>query len=56
MLGTQTVGALGIVIFAVPAAVSLLVYIVFGITIFIAALSFCYKALAGDPPPTATFE
>jgi len=56
LLGGQTVGALGIIIFAVPAAVSLLVYIVFGITIFIAALSFSYKALAGPLPPTEAFE
>jgi uncharacterized membrane protein YuzA (DUF378 family) len=43
-------------VFAVPAAVSLLVYVVVGIALFIAALSFCYKALAGPVAPTETFE
>lgn len=56
LLGGETVGALGILVFAVPAAVSLLVYVVVGITLFIAALSFSYKALAGPLPPTETFE
>lgn len=46
--GSQTVGALGVVIFIVPAAVSFLVYIVVAITLFVAGLSFSYKALAGD--------
>ncbi len=50
LLGGQTVGALGILLFAVPVAVSLLVYIVVGVTLFIAALSFSYKALVGDVP------
>lgn len=53
LLGGQTVGALGILLFAVPVAVSLLVYIVVGVTLFIAALSFSYKALAGEVPKQA---
>jgi hypothetical protein len=56
MLGGETVGALGIIVFAVPAAVSLLVYVVVGVTLFIAALSFSYKALAGEVPQREVFE
>ena len=56
LLGGKTVGALGILVFAVPAAVSLLVYLVVGITIFIAGMSFSYKALAGPVAPTEAFE
>lgn len=41
-------GALGIVVLAVPAAVSIAVYLVVGVTLFIAAMSFSYKALTED--------
>ena len=44
--GGQAGGALGIVLMAVPAAVSFLMYFVIGITVFIAAMSFSYRALA----------
>lgn len=49
-LGGETLGALGILVFAAPLVISALVYIVVGVTLFIAALSFSYKALAGDVP------
>jgi hypothetical protein len=42
----QAGGALGIVLLAVPAVVSFLMYFVIGITVFIAAMSFSYQALA----------
>ncbi len=51
LAGGKTVGALSIIVFAVPAAISLLVYLVVGITLFIAGISFTYKALA--EPQTA---
>jgi hypothetical protein len=54
-LGGETVGALGILVFAAPLVISALVYVVVGVTLFIAALSFSYKALAGDPPPSEVF-
>lgn len=44
--GGQAGAALGIVLMAVPAAVSFLMYFVIGITVFIAAMSFSYQALA----------
>ncbi|NOT38983.1 MAG: hypothetical protein HOP13_00665 [Alphaproteobacteria bacterium] len=44
--GGQAAGALGIVLLAVPAVVSFLLYFVIGITVFIAAMSFSYRALA----------
>ncbi|MCE9521314.1 MAG: hypothetical protein K8S25_02630 [Alphaproteobacteria bacterium] len=56
LLGGKTVGALGILVLAVPAAVSLIIYLVVGITIFIAAMSFTYKALADPVAPTEAFE
>jgi hypothetical protein len=54
--GGKEVGALGILVFSVPAAVSLMIYLVVGITLFIAAMSFSYKALAGDPVHADTFS
>jgi hypothetical protein len=48
MAGGESVGALSVLILAVPAAIALAVYLVVGITIFIAGMSFTYKALAGD--------
>jgi hypothetical protein len=54
-LGGETMGALGILVFAAPLVISALVYIVVGVTLFIAALSFSYKALAGEPPPSEVF-
>jgi len=56
MFGSEAVGALGIIVFAVPAAVSALVYVVVGVTLFIAALSFSYKALAGPIQQPGVFE
>jgi hypothetical protein len=56
LAGGKTVGALSILVFAVPASVSLVVYLVVGITIFIAGISFTYQALAGPVAPTETFE
>lgn len=41
-------GAIGILVLAVPAAVSIAVYLVVGVTLFIAAMSFSYKALTED--------
>ena len=53
--GGQAGGALGIVLLAVPAIVSFLMYFVIGITVFIAAMSFSYRALAdqnaAEPEP-----
>lgn len=54
-LGGETLGALGILVFAAPLVISALVYVVVGVTMFIAALSFSYKALAGDATPADTF-
>ena len=50
--GGQTAGALGTILLAVPAAISLVMYLVIGITMFIAAMSFSYKALAGETAAT----
>lgn len=49
LAGGQTLGAFSILVFAVPAAVSFGIYLVVGITIFIAAMSFSYKALTEEP-------
>jgi len=49
-VGGETIGALGILLFAAPVVISAIVYLVVGVTLFIAALSFSYKALAGDVP------
>lgn len=46
--GGQAVGALGVLLFVVPAATAFLVYFVVAVTIFVAALSFTYRALAGS--------
>jgi hypothetical protein len=54
--GGKEVGALSILVLSVPAAISLLIYLVVGITLFIAAMSFSYKALAGDPVHADTFS
>ena len=56
LLGGQTVGALGILVFIVPAAVAFLVYFVIAVAIFVAALSFSYRALAGPRAQEAEFE
>jgi hypothetical protein len=42
----QAGGALGIVLLSVPAVLSFLMYLVIGIAVFIAAMSFSYRALA----------
>lgn len=55
MSGNETVGALGVLILVVPAAIAFLVYFVVAVAIFVAALSFSYKALAGDAAPAETF-
>lgn len=55
MLGGETIGAFGVILFAVPLVVTALIYIVIGVTLFIAALSFSYKALAGDIPQSDVF-
>jgi hypothetical protein len=47
-LGGETLGALGILVFAAPLVISALVYIVVGVTLFIAALSFSYKCPSGE--------
>jgi hypothetical protein len=47
MSGSETVGALGVLVLAVPAAAAFLVYFVVAVAIFVAALSFSYQALAG---------
>jgi hypothetical protein len=56
LAGGQSVGAFSIVVFAVPAAVSLGIYLVVCITIFIAAMSFSYKALSGEGDAHAEHE
>jgi hypothetical protein len=55
MSGNETVGALGVLVLAVPAAAGFLVYFVVAVAIFVAALSFSYQALAGDTPQAGTF-
>ncbi len=52
----QTVGSLGVLVFLVPAAVAFLVCFVVAVAIFVAALSFSYKALAGPEGPVGAFE
>jgi hypothetical protein len=47
-LGGQAGSALGIALLAVPAAISLAMYLVIGVTLFIAAMSFSYRALASE--------
>jgi hypothetical protein len=44
--GGQTGGALGVLVLSAPAAAAALTYLVIGLTLFIAAMSFSYKALA----------
>jgi hypothetical protein len=51
--GSQAVGALGVLVLMVPAAIGFLVYFVVAVTIFVAALSFSYQALAGETAPAA---
>lgn len=55
MSGSETVGALGVLVLIVPAAAGFLVYFVVAVAIFVAALSFSYQALAGDASPAETF-
>jgi len=55
MSGSETVGALGVLVLVVPAAAGFLVYFVVAVAIFVAALSFSYQALAGDASPAETF-
>lgn len=45
MFGGQNLGALGIVTLAVPAAVSIAVWLVVGVTLFIAGMSYSYAAI-----------
>ncbi len=51
VLGGQAIGALGVLVFLVPAAVAFLVYFVLAVTLFVAALSFTYQALTDYGPP-----
>jgi hypothetical protein len=46
--GGQTVGAVGLLVFSVPAVVTGLVLLVLAIALFVAGLSFTYKALGGE--------
>lgn len=46
--GGATTGAFTLLVFAAPAAAAFLTYLVIGVTLFIAAMSFSYKALASD--------
>jgi hypothetical protein len=55
MSGSETVGALGVLVLVVPAAAAFLVYFVVAVAIFVAALSFSYQALAGNKSPAETF-
>lgn len=54
IVGSNEVSALGVVVLGVPAAVSIAVYLVVGVTLFIAAMSFSYKELTeGDETEAA---
>jgi hypothetical protein len=55
MSGSETVGALGVLVLVVPAALGFLVYFVVAVAIFVAALSFSYQALAGERTQADTF-
>lgn len=55
MSGNETIGALGVLVFVVPAALGFLVYFVVAVAIFVAALSFSYAALAGEATPADAF-
>jgi hypothetical protein len=46
--GGATTGAFTLLVFAAPAAAAFLTYLVVGVTLFIAAMSFSYKALASE--------
>lgn len=48
--GGATTGAVTLLVFAAPAAAAFLTYLVIGVTLFIAAMSFSYKALASEEP------
>ncbi|MBL8782436.1 MAG: glycerophosphoryl diester phosphodiesterase membrane domain-containing protein [Alphaproteobacteria bacterium] len=56
MSGSETVGALGLLVLVVPAALAFLVYFVVAVAIFVAALSFSYQALAGETAQADTFK
>lgn len=56
MSGSETVGALGVLVLVVPAAAAFLVYFVVAVAIFVAALSFSYQALAGDTKQADAFK
>lgn len=44
--GGATTGAITLLVFAAPAAAAFLTYLVIGVTLFVAAMSFSYKALS----------
>lgn len=46
--GGATTGALALLVFAAPAGAAFLTYLVMGVTLFVAAMSFSYKALSTD--------
>ncbi|MEQ1754173.1 MAG: hypothetical protein ABL973_08560 [Micropepsaceae bacterium] len=52
--GSQTGGALGVLVLAVPAGAAFITYLVVGVTLFIAAMSFSYKALADEESDEVT--
>lgn len=46
--GGATTGAIALLVFAAPAGAAFLTYLVMGVTLFVAAMSFSYKALSSE--------